>query len=127
MGIFKKKASPGSEPVVQSVPILYYALPRTVQDGWTYPWPTAVTQYGQKVTNAWWGNQLPGYTNYIPDVNVSFNTTRGYPRSLQLTKNVNYNQGYNIQTINQAAADILTQRQGTAWNGTYGLWQVGER
>lgn len=40
----------------------------TMQDKWTWPWATAVTQYGARVTSNWWGNQLPNSSVHIAGV-----------------------------------------------------------
>ena len=69
MGWFPHRPPKDSKPVGQE-PILYRVNPveLTRQDHYNWVWPVGVTQYGARVTQAWYGNQLPNSSIGIPGV-----------------------------------------------------------
>jgi len=124
MGIFSRRTN-GSKPEGWQW-ILYGPLPRPEQDSINHAWPQAVTQYGAKVQNVWMGNQLPGYTNFIPEVWQSY-APWSIQRNLQLTQNVQLSRGTNSanQTMDAYSSNMLAQQAGN-FAGPGGLWQRGE-
>jgi hypothetical protein len=66
------------------------------KQNWTWA-PAPAHETRGALTNAWMGNQLPGPTNFIPNVplsNFTWNVPTSYPNAL--LKNVQYNKGFNI-------------------------------
>lgn len=115
---FKRRSkNPGSK-AIGVVPVLYGTLPRPMQDTYVNKWPHAVTQYGARVTNTWYGNQMPGVTTFIPGVAKSY-ALHVYQRNRQLTGNVPLNPGANIQGMSQARANILSQYAGSQYDGSF--------
>ena len=107
--------------------VQYWALPRrTQQDAVNYVWPHPVTQYGARVTNTWWGNQMPGYTNFIPGVH---NPLFMQQRNLQLQNNVVLSRGNNgtVIQVTPAQGDMIQSTQGLSYDiGVGGIWQRRE-
>ena len=120
MGWFNR--SKGSKPAGK-VPILYgYDHPQhDYQVKWTYPWPEAPARESRAaLTNCWTGNQMPGYTNFIPAValsNVSWLHSTSYMNTLD---NQQYNVGYNIMVQTSVENAILTQMVQQAWQNRMG-------
>jgi len=83
------------------------------QDHYTWVWPTQGTQYGARVTNCWYGNQLPNWNNTIPGVPAYLWRTN---RSPQISHNVQYTTGAGGRTIvgNSASASLMSNAQ-QAW------------
>ena len=102
----------------------YRIMPRsTQQDYVNHVWPGAVTQYGTHVTNTWWGNQMPGYTNFIPGVHPNLFLQQ---RNMQTQSNMVLSSGNN-GTVNQmtpSQGDAIMTSQGTNYDAyAGGIWQ----
>jgi len=122
--LFFKKKVPGSEPAGYT-PIGYGALPRPQQDSINNEWPSAVTQYGARVTNAWWGNQLPSSHTFIEGVPQSYSLW-SLQRNLQLTGNAQMNvTSSQNSTVGMVQSNQLSQLAGSL-AGFGGVWQGKE-
>lgn len=121
---FKSKKG-GTQPTGYSAVV--YSPDRTretLQDKWTWPWPSAVTQYGARVTNTWNGNQLPSTLAYIPGVRMSYSYWQ-YSRSVMNNPNwaVQYGKGFNIQSQGAVNSALLQQQIMQAWQNRMGTIQ----
>lgn len=102
------------------VPILLYPSPTTMAPGYqekqTYPWPpTPAHEQRSALVNAWQGNQLPGPTNFIPNVANSqalWNVPTSYANTL---KNQQYNVGLNIMGMSTVQNSTLQAQIQQAW------------
>lgn len=95
-------------------PVLYFpdTTRQTQQDHWTWPWPINTTRYGTRVTSCWWGNQLPNAGIAIPGMYEYLWT---FSRGSHAIRNVNLNQGYNLQTMGVARSSNLMANAQAAW------------
>ena len=118
---FKKKKA-GTQPVGLTA-VVYSPDPtrETLQDKWTWPWAPGVTQYGARVTNTWWGNQLPSELAYIPLVRQSYSYWN-VPRTVLNNPNwaVQYNKSFNIQGQGAVSSAVLQQQIMQAWQNRMG-------
>jgi hypothetical protein len=126
MGWFNKKN--GSKPIGDVPIILAYGAPMYFyQEKQTFPWPDAPAHESRgALTNAWTGNQLPGYTNVIPGVaasTVSWLHSTAYMNTLI---NKQYNVGYNIMTESSMQSAILTKMIQDAWQNRIGYALNGQ-
>lgn len=98
---------------------------RDYQDTWNWMWPPAPARETLRaVSNCWTGNQMPGYTNFIPAVDQSkilwnqptayMNLPAGYGYNYKIG-NIQYNSGYNIGTMSQYNTAQLQQQVQQAW------------
>lgn len=81
---------------------------------WTWAPAPAHEQRGA-LTNAWMGNQLPGPTNFIPNVALSkftWNIPTSYANTL---KNQQYNVGLNIMGMSSVQNSTLQAQIQQAW------------
>lgn len=88
----------------------------TYQNKWTWPWPHAPAHETRAaLTNNWTGNQLPGLTNFIPNVPASvgvWNVPTSYSNTL---RNQQYNVGLNTSGMSSMqSASLMTMIQ-QAW------------
>jgi hypothetical protein len=98
---------------------------RDYQDKWNWPWPPNPAEHTLRaVSNCWTGNQMPGYTNFIPAVDQSYflwnqptaymNLPAGHGYNFKIG-NIQYNTGFNIQTMSQYSTAQLQQQVQQAW------------
>lgn len=128
---WKRKQKPSAP--IGKVGINYSPLPRPLQDAINYPWGYQTSYSNKQGVNAWMGNQLPGQTNFIPDVPESYSQWF-VQRNVQLAGNYVMNRGGNgtVGTMGSTSANNLTQQQAAYWqslktNSSYwGIWQTGD-
>jgi hypothetical protein len=119
MGLFAKMK--GSKPAGFRNIEYYDDYPlHTYQNMVAWTWPN-VPAHEQRsaLINAWTGNQMPGYTNFVPGVmqsNFTWNVPTSYANTL---KNQQYNQGYNIQSQSAFSSSQLTILAQQAWMNRY--------
>lgn len=100
--------------------ILLYPRPSTMGPGYqeaqTYPWPPAPAhEQRSALVNAWQGNQLPGPTNFIPNVQLS-QAVWNHPTAYQNTlRNQQYNVGLNIMGMSTVQNSTLQAQIQQAW------------
>jgi hypothetical protein len=93
------------------------------QDVWDWPWaPAPAHEQRSALVNCWTGNQMPGYTNFIPGMNQSkfvwnhptfyMNTPSGQGF---IIGNQQYNVGRNIQTGSAIQAGQWQVQAYQAW------------
>src|ERR1700747_917871 len=100
--------------------ILLYPSPTAWAPGYQekqgYPWPPAPAhEQRSALVNAWSGNQLPGPTNFIPNVALSnflWNVPTSYANTL---KNQQYNVGMNIMGMSTVQNSTLQAQIQQAW------------
>jgi hypothetical protein len=121
MGLFGLNGK-GSKPIAV-MPIVYgYDYPQhDYQAKWTWPWPPNPAQHTiAAVTNCWTGNQLPGDTNFIPNVAASHTLWIEHTEYMNTLVNKQYNVGLNIETQSAVQSAILTQMIQQAWQNRMG-------
>jgi len=90
----------------------------TMQDNQNWTWPVQTTQYGARMTENWWGNQLPSSSVRIPGVPDYLwkhpRITNTQNTSVNLTGGA-WNKGMSI-----AQANTLMTNAQNAWTNRYG-------
>jgi hypothetical protein len=118
---------------VSNVPIGYNPLPRPLQDSINYPWGYQVSYSQKQGENAWMGNQLPGATNFIPNVPESY--SKWYiQRNVQLAGNYVLSRGGNgtVSNMGESKGNRIAQEQSAYWQSLKttmpwsGIWQGNE-
>jgi hypothetical protein len=109
----------GSRPAGDRTIVLYpspVAYAPGYQEKQTYPWPSAPAhEQRSALVNAWQGNQLPGPTNFIPNVPLShfvWNVPTSYMNTL---RNQQYNVGMNIMGMSTIQNSTLQAQIQQAW------------
>lgn len=92
------------------------------QEKQIWPWPSAPAhEQRSALVNCWHGNQLPSNMTYIPGVPVS-TALWAHPVSYSntISKQVQYNKGYNIQLQQPVEQSTLMKQALYNWyKGTY--------
>ena len=112
----------GTEPS-RYVPVLYGPadVRFTEQDHWSPHWPIQTTQYGARITDNWWGNQLPGETNFIPGLNMSQFVSANQLGYMNNTRySVQYNAGLNTLSYSSFDNALLQKAVLQAWQNRAG-------
>lgn len=105
---------------LKMIPILLYPNRNTkyyYQEKQIFPWPSAPAhEQRSALVNCWKGNQLPSSLNFIPGVPVS-NALWYHPTSYSnsISKQVQYNKGYNIQTMGSIEGSSLMKDALLRW------------
>jgi hypothetical protein len=110
---------------LRMIPVMLFGNPHTkyfYQEKQIWPWPS-VPAHEQRsaLVNCWTGNQLPSNLTYIPGVPVS-TALWSHPTSYtnSISKQVQYNKGYNIQLSGPIEQSSLMRQAILNWyKGAY--------
>lgn len=116
LDMFKRKKKGTFPDAFIPINLMQDAAQHDYQTKWTWPWPN-VPAHEQRsaLTNFWSGNQLPGYTNFMPGVPLSkftWNVPTSYANTL---RNQQYNSGFNIQGYSAYQNATLLQQVQMQW------------